>query len=91
MSHDNCDVCSSVMRRFVDLELARGRPTKYITRRTHLGRKQIVKHRDQCLEGNPLRAVAAEMGYTLVQDSEATQDTPQGSEATQAREVFSSG
>jgi hypothetical protein len=72
---DNCDVCRSVSRRYVNAQLARGRTSANIARRVLMGRKQIVRHRAICLEGDPLRAVAEEMGFKLTEEKAVLEKT----------------
>jgi transposase len=79
MSRDSCDVCRNPNRRRVDLHLARGHSTAYIARRIGVSRRRVVKHRDVCLEGDPLRVVAEELGYKLQKEQDREHELEEAS------------
>jgi hypothetical protein len=64
-----CPVCASIEARIVDLGLAAGRSPRRLARSFKLLKAhQIRRHRDRCLGGEPLRAVAEKMGYELIEE-----------------------
>lgn len=66
-----CAVCDSPQHRPVDLALAAGWSARKLAKQFKmLTRRQIVIHKTACLAGDPLRALASEMGYELVDEPE---------------------
>ncbi len=66
-----CKVCSHQLRKGIDRELALGCSPASLARRVlNLSKKQLKHHRNVCMGGDPLRVLAEEMGYELIDDPE---------------------
>jgi hypothetical protein len=66
-----CKVCSHPLRKEIDRALARGASPAQLARKTlNLSKKQLARHRNECMEGDPLRVLAERMGYELIDEPE---------------------
>jgi hypothetical protein len=66
-----CKVCSHQLRNDIDRALAEGYSPAWLARNIlNLSKKQLKHHRNVCMEGDPLRVLAEEMGYELIDEPE---------------------
>jgi hypothetical protein len=66
-----CKVCSHRLRKDIDRALAEGYSPTWLARNVlNLSKKQLKHHRNVCMEGDPLRVLAEEMGYELIDEPE---------------------
>jgi hypothetical protein len=66
-----CKVCSHPLRKEIDRALALGASPAQLARKfLNLSKKQLNHHRNVCLEGDPLRVLAEQMGYELIDEPE---------------------
>jgi hypothetical protein len=64
-----CKVCSHQLRKDIDRALAEGDSPAWLARSVlNLSKKQLKHHRNVCMEGDPLRVLAEEMGYELIDE-----------------------
>ena len=66
-----CKVCSHPLRKEIDRALALGKSPAQLARKVlNLSKKQLKHHRNVCMEGDPLRVLAEQMGYELIDEPE---------------------